>query len=1261
MLALSLLLLAPALAPPVSGVYLGPRVIVNVGSTNLDEGASTVVYVTVYNETGVKVSGATVNIEAELGSFDRSSAQTGSQGVANFVYTAPRDIPEARSVRINATAVYDMPPFTTGFATVWVRTVARLGIDGPDVVLAGGGTVRYIAHAINGSSPVSGASVFVEAPDLGTVLDFRRVTDENGAAWVDYQPPASETGEAVLSIRVQPETGAPITGSKTIRVVAEILNMTVSVSTDRDPLPCWGSCNLTATVMKGGEPVPNATVTWLATQGWRSASSTLTDVSGRARIIYTASNSSGSLWAGPVTVQVTATRGGDTARTNLTFQVAPYSVGWSAELTYSSTGSQLLPGERLEVNLSLRLAHGRPWEFITPVSIGLRLWSYNGTTLVNRTVGQGISIVPGLDWRSQELELLTIPDPPTGNQYYWTVKISSELGGFVYYELPQPVHVQALSGRGEWTFLEYVCDKNNLMPQALRQLGELESAAPEGECQYLVEYAGADYITSRCSLAKDTKGSCFTPENVSTLGNIDMANPEALRDFLAWGAAYAPAENYCIIIYDHGGGWEGVCWQGREHITLSELEDCMQDFRTHARKPQVLVFNTCLMSSAEAMYRLRDDVNYIVASETVICTRILTSTGLGRILSHYPPAPEQLCRDILYGALYLKWDLETGRLVYTEENKAVAAVSIESAGEFFNALDDFCLKMMDDQVAFTFLRHAANSWAYVQPHAYDLERMLTGLDEALRTETYLLDHLDVRMAVENVLVHFNNMFVGRRIEGDYAARGLGGLNIMFTGTQAGYMSVRDEYVHDAVPSDFAWMGMLERFYCPPGGESAGHILFPTISGFNFDPIEDIVVSTSDSNIDGLVDNLTVGIGVNNTQNDIGFFIALDLYTYNDTLRPAPSNLGMRRVLQVRPGEQFSTNVELTSPEEDFVDVALTLIAPGGRIIYTRDLDRLTMSAGSRSGSAPELSISASELHPLEGRPVTFTAAASDADGDELEIWWDFDDLNPLGLDASGANATFSYRGTGKRTATCIASDGSHVVVRELGLNVSSDPENHRPLAYLSFEFAGPNTVVLNASGSTDPDSDPLEFLFVLGDGNWTDWTAEPRISHKYRNGSYECLVMVRDRCAYNGSSTYTALNVTGGPLRPANSPPVARLAISPQVAGAKKPVIADASGSSDPDNDALQYRFDWGDGNSTDWSGSPIASHVYARDGKYNVTLLVRDPGNLTDSASATVNVTRGPGEVVARGLLPGMGAWPALAAALGGALVARRRACRKL
>jgi glucose/arabinose dehydrogenase len=85
-----------------------------------------------------------------------------------------------------------------------------------------------------------------------------------------------------------------------------------------------------------------------------------------------------------------------------------------------------------------------------------------------------------------------------------------------------------------------------------------------------------------------------------------------------------------------------------------------------------------------------------------------------------------------------------------------------------------------------------------------------------------------------------------------------------------------------------------------------------------------------------------------------------------------------------------------------------------------------------------------------------------------------------------------------------------------------------------------------------------------------------------------------------------------------NSPPVAHATANPSTGAAPLQVALDATGSSDPDGDALTFAWDLnGDGQFDDATGASV-SHTFAAPGTYHPAVKVTDP----DGASGTDSVT---------------------------------------
>lgn len=89
-----------------------------------------------------------------------------------------------------------------------------------------------------------------------------------------------------------------------------------------------------------------------------------------------------------------------------------------------------------------------------------------------------------------------------------------------------------------------------------------------------------------------------------------------------------------------------------------------------------------------------------------------------------------------------------------------------------------------------------------------------------------------------------------------------------------------------------------------------------------------------------------------------------------------------------------------------------------------------------------------------------------------------------------------------------------------------------------------------------------------------------------------------------------------------NQKPTAKIAASPLDGDSPLTVSFDASLSTDPEGDLLNYLWDFGDGSS---STSVAPSHTYNKEGSFTAILTVTDPEGLADTDQATISVSEPP------------------------------------
>ncbi|MBU0483454.1 MAG: hypothetical protein KKB30_02935 [Proteobacteria bacterium] len=188
----------------------------------------------------------------------------------------------------------------------------------------------------------------------------------------------------------------------------------------------------------------------------------------------------------------------------------------------------------------------------------------------------------------------------------------------------------------DWTYMIYLGADNTLSTSGLVDLNEMETVGSTDQVNVVLqaefstkyttfsEFGHPSYVgdTLRMLVQKDNDPNDVDLEAGTSIGNVDMGSPAALKGFIQWAAATYPADHYALVVWDHGAGWKTAELQrgavedatSGSFMSLPDLAKAVSDSGVHF---DLINFDACLMGMYEVAYEFRGLTDYMVFSEEV--------------------------------------------------------------------------------------------------------------------------------------------------------------------------------------------------------------------------------------------------------------------------------------------------------------------------------------------------------------------------------------------------------------------------------------------------------------------------------------------------------------------------------------------------------------------------------------------------------------------------------------------------------------------
>lgn len=255
--------------------------------------------------------------------------------------------------------------------------------------------------------------------------------------------------------------------------------------------------------------------------------------------------------------------------------------------------------------------------------------------------------------------------------------------------------VWAPGAPAKWNFLVYLDGDNNLEAAGIADLNEMEAVGSTAEVNILVlldrapgyDTSNGDWTGTRLyGVVRDDDQYNINSQVICDYGELDMSDPETLKDFIVYCQRNFPAEHTVLTLWNHGGGvyprsiiaptyeenmkftggttnpLRGICW---DSTSSSGVEDpaqeawhCLTTDEVAAalaaaagetgKRIDVINLDACLMQMIEVAYEWREQADFLVGSEeNMPAAGNNYRTLLTRLTSNPDLSPQDLAANLV--------------------------------------------------------------------------------------------------------------------------------------------------------------------------------------------------------------------------------------------------------------------------------------------------------------------------------------------------------------------------------------------------------------------------------------------------------------------------------------------------------------------------------------------------------------------------------------------------------------------------------------
>ena len=245
----------------------------------------------------------------------------------------------------------------------------------------------------------------------------------------------------------------------------------------------------------------------------------------------------------------------------------------------------------------------------------------------------------------------------------------------------------------DWTVMIFISGRNDLSPYLRQDIKEIYGAQKYSDNINIVTEYGSKKETGNSARIAIQNGKISR----QTVRYSDTGSWKQLRDFAKETISGFPAKRYMLIISGHGTGridyggndnsgaelGTSYDYYTRNFIRNSQLRTALSAI---GAKIDILVFDACLMQTAEVAYELKDYADFITASEELMPSNGFHYTGLLNAINSLSKKSTKETAGNLIKTFYAYYSAFPPETLYAK-GSAFSAVQTSALPDFIRKLN----------------------------------------------------------------------------------------------------------------------------------------------------------------------------------------------------------------------------------------------------------------------------------------------------------------------------------------------------------------------------------------------------------------------------------------------------------------------------------------------------------------------------------------------------------------------------------------------